>query len=156
MIADESALTGAVVAPFDLGPLERVADTLPNGVLFASPDGTIMLVNGLLADQFGYSRDELIGQPVEVLLPEPLRDVHREHRRGFQAGPKACPVGVGRELFGRRRDGTPSSRSKSASRHCQRRTARSSSRSSSTSQPGAGSKRRRAWRSRAGWSSSSS
>lgn len=90
----------------DTSALELVADSLPNGVLLAAPDGTIHHANRVLADQFGYSRDELIGQPVEMLLPEPLREVHHEHRRRFQAEPNAVPVGAGRELIGRRRDGS--------------------------------------------------
>jgi formate hydrogenlyase transcriptional activator len=77
----------------------------PTGVLVMGPEGTIALVNHALEQQFGYSRDELIGQPVEILLPESVRSTHNEHRLGYARNPQTRPMGAGRELFGRRKDG---------------------------------------------------
>jgi PAS domain S-box-containing protein len=69
-------------------------------------DGTIVLVNHELERQFGYPREELIGQPVDILLPDALRPAHSEHRQRFQEAPVARPMGTGLDLYGRRRDGT--------------------------------------------------
>jgi PAS domain S-box-containing protein len=80
-------------------------DVAPSGILVVEPDGTIAMVNRELERQFGYTRDELIGRPVDLLLPEPARlvlaslraeDLHSE-------GPR--PTGTVRELHGRRKDG---------------------------------------------------
>src|SRR5262245_39401458 len=64
------------------------------------------MVNHELERQFGYTREELIGQPVDILLPDALRTLHATHRRRFQDAPEARRMGAGRELYGRRADGT--------------------------------------------------
>ncbi len=90
-----------------LGELSRLAiDWLPTGVLVVSPDGSIVVVNRLLEQQFGYPSEALIGQSVDVLLGEELRDAHVGHRAHYMSEPSARSMGAGRELFGRRRDGT--------------------------------------------------
>jgi PAS domain S-box-containing protein len=89
------------VDPFDLA-----IEASPAGILVTEPEGTIVLVNRELERQFGYSRAELIGQSVDLLLPESLRPLHRVHRTNFWSSPTARQMGGGRELFGRRRDGT--------------------------------------------------
>jgi PAS domain S-box-containing protein len=84
------------------------------GLLEAAPDaivgvdrtGAIALVNGQAERLFGYRREELIGQPVEILVPEQLRDLHPVHRSAYFADPEQRPMGAGMELAGRRRDGT--------------------------------------------------
>jgi PAS domain S-box-containing protein len=81
-------------------------ESAPNGVLVVDGEGLILLVNERMERNFGYSRDELIGQPVEMLLPERLRGGHGILRRGFNASPEARPMGAGRKLFGRRKDGS--------------------------------------------------
>ena len=87
-----------------LGPF---ADALHSGVLVVDATGRIVLVNRLLAQQFGYQRNELIGENVEVLLPEDVRAIHGEYRRGVEAATlEARPMASGREMFGRRRDGS--------------------------------------------------
>jgi formate hydrogenlyase transcriptional activator len=78
---------------FDAGSLFRLAaESLPSGVLVVAGDGSIVFVNAEVERQCGYTPEELIGQPVEIVLPEALR------------GPS--PNGAGRELVGRRRDGS--------------------------------------------------
>jgi two-component system sensor kinase FixL len=77
----------------------------PNGIVLVDSDGRMVLVNAQTEKLFGYSRGELIGQTVEMLLPERVRGAHPEHRAGFFTAPKAA-MGVGRELFARRKDGT--------------------------------------------------
>jgi formate hydrogenlyase transcriptional activator len=87
--------------------LRLAAESLPDGVLVVGSDGTIVLVNHELERQFGYTRDELIGQSVDILLPERLRAAHAIHRQTFVARPEVRRMGdAGDELHGRRRDGT--------------------------------------------------
>jgi PAS domain S-box-containing protein len=82
------------------------ADSLPSGVLVVRADGTIALVNRELARQFGYPREELLGQSVDLLLPKSLAGVHAAHRDGYMTQPDSRPMGAKRDLFGRRRDGS--------------------------------------------------
>ena len=79
---------------------------LPNGVFVAGTDGRIAVVNQQLERLFGYDREELIGHPVELILPEALRESYVESRAAFIAAPDARQVAAGRSLFARRRDGT--------------------------------------------------
>jgi PAS domain S-box-containing protein len=65
-----------------------------------------MLVNAQTEQLFGYARDELFGQPVEMLLPEPVRRRHVGHRLGYLAEPRTRPMGIGLALAGRRKDGS--------------------------------------------------
>src|SRR3990172_5037116 len=55
---------------------------------------------------FGYPREELIGQPIEILVPSEFRDGHPGHRKRFFADPETRSLGAGRELYGLRKDGT--------------------------------------------------
>jgi len=93
--------------PIDLESTFRLAaEASPSGVLVIHPAGTIVLVNREVERQFGYERDELVGQAVEVLLPESLRGLHRADRAEFAQSPEPRPMGAGRELFGQRKDGS--------------------------------------------------
>jgi PAS domain S-box-containing protein len=83
-----------------------VVESAPNGILVIDADGRIVLVNSQTERMFGYARDELLGAPVETLLPERFREAHPAHRRQFFADPKARRMGAGRDLFGRRKDGS--------------------------------------------------
>jgi PAS domain S-box-containing protein len=85
---------------------QQAVEAAPNGMLMIGPDGTIVLVNAEMEKLFGYRKVEMLDQPVEMLLPERLRGQHPEQRNGFFAVPSARPVGAGRELFGRRKDGS--------------------------------------------------
>ena len=94
--------------------MEHLADHRFAGLLEAAPDamvcvdagGRIALVNAQTERLFGYGRDELVGQPVEILVPDYVRDAHPGHRAGYVADPQPRPMGAGMELAGRRRDGT--------------------------------------------------
>jgi PAS domain S-box-containing protein len=68
--------------------------------------GLIVLVNACVERLFGYGREELIGQGVELLVPERFRGEHPAHRAGFHAAPATRAVGAGQELFARRKDGS--------------------------------------------------
>jgi len=85
--------------------LRAAVESAPSGLLMLAPDGRIVLVNREVERLFGYSREELLGQPVEVLVPERFRERHRGDRGGFFADPRARAMGAGRELFGVRKDG---------------------------------------------------
>ena len=69
-------------------------------------DGRIALVNAQAERLFGYQRDELIGQPVEMLVPDDARILHARHRAGYIADPRPRPMGAGDRLAGLRRDGS--------------------------------------------------
>jgi PAS domain S-box-containing protein len=83
-----------------------VVESAPNGIVMVDRKGTILLVNASIEKFFGYHRDELVGKPIEMLVPERFRIRHPEYRREFMANPKTRPMGAGRDLFGLRKDGT--------------------------------------------------
>jgi PAS domain S-box-containing protein len=85
---------------------EVLIETDPNGILVVDAEGRIQLVNGQLTKLFGYRRDELMGQPVEILLPERYRRGHVGLRAEFSEHPTNRPMGAGRELYGLRKDGS--------------------------------------------------
>ncbi|MGE5692344.1 MAG: MASE1 domain-containing protein, partial [Candidatus Zixiibacteriota bacterium] len=82
-----------------------VVEHSPSGIVTVNQDGTIILVNSETEKLFGYERDELIGKPIEILVPERFRESHPAHRAGFMADPQARAMGAGRDLFGRHKDG---------------------------------------------------
>src|SRR5262249_25738655 len=83
-----------------------VVESAPSGMLMINREGRIVLVNAETEKMFGYARGELLGQPVELLVPDPFRDGHPGYRAGFFADPTVRVMGVGRELYGRRQDGS--------------------------------------------------
>ncbi|MDP1899898.1 MAG: CHASE3 domain-containing protein [Rubrivivax sp.] len=82
-----------------------VIDSAPNALVMADRDGRIALFNGQAERLFGHARAEMIGQPIETLMPERLRAGHSSQRDGFFADPQARAMGVGRDLIGLRKDG---------------------------------------------------
>jgi anti-anti-sigma factor len=86
--------------------LLKLIDSLADGVALADDDGKIVLVNRRLEDTFGYERSELVGRPVEALIPADLRAAHRGHRAAYAQAPRARPMGDGIRLAGLRKDGT--------------------------------------------------
>jgi anti-anti-sigma factor len=84
--------------------LLQVIDALADGVALTDDDGQIVLVNRRMAEMFGYSQAELIGLPVESLVPAELRAAHRDHRAAYEREPTARPMGERARLVGLRRD----------------------------------------------------
>jgi hypothetical protein len=92
---------------FEASELFRLTVELsPSGMLAVDSTGAILLVNREIERLFGCAREELVGQSIEVLVPERFRHGHPGHRATFFADPHARPMGAGRELFGLRKDGS--------------------------------------------------
>lgn len=81
-------------------------ESAPNAMLLVDRQAVIVLTNMATEKVFGYRRDELLGQRVDVLVPERFRSRHPEMREGFFHSPQSRPMGAGRELYGLRKDGT--------------------------------------------------
>jgi PAS domain S-box-containing protein len=81
-------------------------ESAPIGIVMVSEEGRIVLVNTKTEEMFGYLREELVGQSVELLLPQRLHAAHVEYRTRYLANLRARPMGAGFDLVGRRQDGT--------------------------------------------------
>ena len=86
--------------------LLEMVEAIPDGVVIVDQLGAMMLVNREMERLLGYSRDEMLGNSVEVLLPEELRSVHVEHRVAYQEAPHRRAMGRGLQLVARRADGS--------------------------------------------------
>ncbi|HEX3354217.1 MAG TPA: sigma 54-interacting transcriptional regulator [Terriglobales bacterium] len=84
----------------------RLLEAAPDAMVIVDRGGRILLVNSQSEKIFGYRREELLNQPVEVLIPESLRHKHPQHREAYQSAPYPRPMGSGLELSGRRKDGS--------------------------------------------------
>ncbi len=91
-------------SPFDRFRL--VVESAPNGIVVVDRKGRITLVNHQIETLFGYTRAELIGAPVEVLIPSRIRTHHARLRSAFGNQPETRPMGAGRDLCARRKNGT--------------------------------------------------
>ena len=112
-------LVGFVILTRDLTEQKRTADELrrsqerfqhavesaPNAMLMVSRGGRIEMANLQAEWVFGYSRDELLGRPIEMLIPAHLREHHREDRMSYFAHPRPRPMGAGRDLYALTKDG---------------------------------------------------
>jgi len=81
-------------------------EAAPQAILAVTGDGYIRRVNARTEEMFGYQRSELLGQKLELLLPERSRGIHSDHLEGYAAHPRVRPMGAGTDLAGRRRDGS--------------------------------------------------
>jgi len=83
-----------------------VVEAAPNAMVMIDRAGKIVMVNTQAERVFGYSRAELMGQPVEMLVPERFRSHHPDLRKTFSAHPRSRPMGAGRDLYGLKKDGS--------------------------------------------------
>jgi len=81
-------------------------EAAPDAIVITGIDGAIVQINAQTEKLFGHPRDELVGAPIERLIPARLRDAHRRHRAGYLSHPKARAMGSALELFGLRKDGS--------------------------------------------------
>jgi PAS domain S-box-containing protein len=86
--------------------LRLVVESAPNGIIMVDSTGRILLVNKQTEKYFSYQREELLGEQIEMLIPERMRSAHPDYRRGFIAEHRARAMGLGRNLFGLRKDGS--------------------------------------------------
>ena len=85
---------------------QKLLEAAPDAVIIVDDGGLIRLANARAVDWFRYETSELLGRPVEILLPEALREGHQRHRSAYLAMPRARDMGVGTPLSARRRDGS--------------------------------------------------
>jgi PAS domain S-box-containing protein len=111
--APDGAFLGYIGSCIDITERKRaeekfriVLDAAPNAMIMVDSAGVITFANAPAATVFGYSLNELIGRAIETLIPERFRDRHAGYRKGFVSQPSSRAMGVGRDLFGRRKDGS--------------------------------------------------
>ena len=83
-----------------------ILEAVPDAVVAVNRQGVIIQANSQTETLFAYTRDELIGQKIEMLVPERQRPEHDRHREQFHSKPKIRRMGSGLDLYGRRRDGS--------------------------------------------------
>jgi PAS domain S-box-containing protein len=84
----------------------ELLEALPDAIVAVDREGTIVQVNSQTLTLFGYSRGELVGEKVEMLVPESYRPQHHQHRNNFADAPKTRRMGANLDLYGRRRNGS--------------------------------------------------
>lgn len=120
ILTDATARKAAEITIQDFAEHERISriregehlrfrellDAAPDAIIEVDRDGRIVLLNKATEQLFGYPRAELLGQQVEVLIPQGVRKKHRKHRDDYWAQPSRRPMGSGLKLKGQRKNGT--------------------------------------------------
>ncbi len=90
----------------DSSTFEQFLESMPDAVLGVDRDGRVVVANGQAEGLFGYPRESLLGERVEMLVPQRFQENHADRRDGYFAAPRTRTMGAGVELYARRRDGT--------------------------------------------------
>ena len=85
---------------------EKLFEFSPDAIVVTDSEGRITRANTQVERYFGYSREELLGRSIEILMPERFRQIHPTQRKEYGAHPRPRPMGPGMELYGRRKDGS--------------------------------------------------
>lgn len=100
------AIHDLTAAQSDTRLFRALLHAAPDAVVIVDKSGTIRLVNDAAEQGFGYGRDEILGQPLEILVPERFAGHHEHLRKGFLAAPHARPMGYAETLYAKRKDGS--------------------------------------------------
>jgi PAS domain S-box-containing protein len=113
IVSDSGKVLGASSIARDVTERKRteakfqgLVESAPDAVVAVDERGIIRIVNRQAETVFGYARDELVGQNIEILVPDVVKPVHPRHRGKYFRDPKTRPMGAGLELSARRKDGT--------------------------------------------------
>ncbi len=107
---DDGGLIASTIREIDIvsgseAYFRTLLETAPDAMIIVDSQGAMTVVNSQTESMFGYTREELLGQHIEKLLPLRLHQIHRLHREGYIADPEVRPMGQGRELLGLRSNG---------------------------------------------------
>ena len=83
-----------------------IFESAPDGIVLIGSDGKIVMSNVRMVELFGYARAELIGKPIEILLPAELTEVHQSHRAKYFSSPKSRTMGSDLKITGKKKDGS--------------------------------------------------
>lgn len=103
---EHQTTAGAKSQTWEETRFEKLLEAAPDAILEIDSNGVITLVNKAAERIFGYTRGELLGMNVDMLVPESARRAHVQHRQGYNHEPRVRPMGLGMELHGQRKDGT--------------------------------------------------
>jgi len=103
---DESSQPAKVKASTKALLSSAFLESIPDAIVAVGQDGLILQVNSQTEEMFGYKRVQLVGKPIEMLVPERVRRLHYQHRRNFAKVPKRRTMGAGLELYARRQNGS--------------------------------------------------
>jgi PAS domain S-box-containing protein len=102
----DSSVASSESSAQSLTIFEKLFEFSPDAIVVTASDGKIVRASSQVDKLFGYSREELLGQGIEVLVPERFRATHSTDRENYAAAPRIRPMGAGLELYGRRKDGS--------------------------------------------------